>query len=76
MLQPNTAPSQLRGGGISRLNTRMILTVTRERIDTSIICAFDGTAAGYGFALLVRSEDFKEGITSLIQKRKPDFQGR
>jgi len=28
------------------------------------------------FALLVRSEDFVEGMTSLIQKRKPDFQGR
>ena len=28
------------------------------------------------FALLVRSEDFKEGLVSLMQKRKPEFQGR
>jgi enoyl-CoA hydratase/carnithine racemase len=27
-------------------------------------------------ALLLRSEDFKEGLAALLQKRKPDFQGR
>ena len=39
------------GGGISHLNTRQIPTVTLQRIDTPIICALNGTAAGYGFDL-------------------------
>jgi enoyl-CoA hydratase/carnithine racemase len=28
------------------------------------------------FALLVRSADFREGMAALIEKRKPDFEGR
>ncbi len=39
------------GGGISHLTTRMIPTVTLQRIDTPIICALNGSAAGYGLDL-------------------------
>ena len=39
------------GGGISHLTTREIPTVTLQRIDTPIICALNGSAAGYGFDL-------------------------
>jgi enoyl-CoA hydratase/carnithine racemase len=39
------------GGGISHLSTREIPTVTLQRIDTPIICALNGSAAGYGLDL-------------------------
>jgi len=39
------------GGGISHLSTREIPTVTLQRIDTPILCALNGSAAGYGLDL-------------------------
>jgi len=39
------------GGGASHLSTREIPTVTLHRIDTPVICAINGAAAGYGVDL-------------------------
>lgn len=39
------------GGGASHISTRDIVTVTLNRIDTPIICALNGVAAGYGLDL-------------------------
>lgn len=39
------------GGGASHLSTREIPTVTLHRIDTPVICAINGAAAGYGLDL-------------------------
>jgi len=41
----------LAGGGVSHLSTLEIPTVTLHRIDTPVICAINGPAAGYGFDL-------------------------
>ena len=39
------------GGGASHLSTREIPTVTLHRIDTPVLCAINGAAAGYGVDL-------------------------
>jgi len=39
------------GGGASHVSTRNIPTVTLQRIDTPVICAINGPAAGYGLDL-------------------------
>lgn len=39
------------GGGAAHLNTRDIPTVTLQRIDTPVLCAINGPAAGYGLDL-------------------------
>ncbi len=39
------------GGGASHISTLEIPTVTLHRIDTPVICAINGPAAGYGFDL-------------------------
>jgi enoyl-CoA hydratase/carnithine racemase len=39
------------GGGASHLSTREIPTVTLQRIDTPVLCAINGAAAGYGVDL-------------------------
>jgi enoyl-CoA hydratase/carnithine racemase len=39
------------GGGASHLSTRQIPTVTLHRIDTPVLCAINGAAAGYGVDL-------------------------
>jgi enoyl-CoA hydratase/carnithine racemase len=39
------------GGGASHISTREIPTVTLHRIDTPVICALNGAAAGYGLDL-------------------------
>jgi enoyl-CoA hydratase/carnithine racemase len=39
------------GGGAAHLSTLEIPTVTLHRIDTPVICAINGPAAGYGFDL-------------------------
>jgi enoyl-CoA hydratase/carnithine racemase len=39
------------GGGAAHLSTFDIPTVTLHRIDTPVICALNGAAAGYGFDL-------------------------
>lgn len=41
----------LASGGVSHLSTLEIPTVTLHRIDTPVICAINGPAAGYGFDL-------------------------
>jgi enoyl-CoA hydratase/carnithine racemase len=41
----------LGSGGVSHLSTLEIPTVTLHRIDTPVICAINGPAAGYGFDL-------------------------
>src|SRR5215471_2921425 len=41
----------LRTGGVSHISTLEIPTVTLHRIDTPVICAINGPAAGYGFDL-------------------------
>jgi enoyl-CoA hydratase/carnithine racemase len=39
------------GGGAAHISTREIPTVTLNRIDTPVICAINGAAAGYGLDL-------------------------
>ena len=39
------------GGGAAHISTREIPTVTMQRIDTPILCAINGAAAGYGLDL-------------------------
>jgi len=39
------------GGGAAHISTRNIPTVTLHRIDTPVICAINGPAAGYGLDL-------------------------
>jgi enoyl-CoA hydratase/carnithine racemase len=41
----------LGSGGVSHLSTLEIPTVTLHRVDTPVICAINGPAAGYGFDL-------------------------
>jgi enoyl-CoA hydratase/carnithine racemase len=39
------------GGGVAHISSREIPTVTLNRIDTPVICALNGPAAGYGLDL-------------------------
>lgn len=39
------------GGGVAHISSREIPTVTLQRIDTPVICALNGPAAGYGLDL-------------------------
>lgn len=39
------------GGGVSHIGTRHLPTVVLQQIDTPVICAINGPAAGYGFDL-------------------------
>jgi enoyl-CoA hydratase/carnithine racemase len=39
------------GGGAAHLSTRDVPTVTLQRIDTPVLCAINGPAAGYGLDL-------------------------
>jgi enoyl-CoA hydratase/carnithine racemase len=39
------------GGGVAHISSREIPTVTLHRIDTPVICALNGPAAGYGLDL-------------------------
>jgi enoyl-CoA hydratase/carnithine racemase len=39
------------GGGAAHLSTREVPTVTLQRIDTPVLCAINGPAAGYGLDL-------------------------
>lgn len=46
----------LQKAGASHLNTRDLITVTLHEIDTPVICAINGSAAGYGIDLALGAD--------------------
>lgn len=45
-----------KGGGATHFNTRDIVTVTLHEMDTPVICAINGAAAGYGLDLALGAD--------------------
>ncbi len=61
------------GGGAVHMNTRDIVTVTLHEMDTPVICAINGAAAGYGMDLALGA-DIR--VMSSTAKLAPGFAKR